>query len=131
VAQRRKLDQALDRAIPEWREFDRDPWWRAWLACTHTFSETSRGWHLDAAAARGDVEGVIQFFRDFLTERAAAGRTPPPAREAPTGKQIYTRANIVAAARDFQRGRISETDYQRLFADIVRAGREGRIKNSV
>ena len=127
MEQRRRLEQALDRAVPDWRTINNNPHWIAWLCGTHLYSELSRQRHFDAAAARGDADCVISFFRDFLQSRA--GRTPPPAREAPTGKQIYSRADIVQAARDFQRGRISEADYQRLSADIVAAAREGRIQD--
>src|SRR5215471_3772589 len=55
VQQRRRLEQALDRAVPDWRRRNQDPWWHAWLAMTHLYSEASRGWHLDAAAVRGDA----------------------------------------------------------------------------
>jgi len=129
VARRRELEIALDRAVPDWREIQNDPWWVGWLTTTHLYSELSRQRHFDAAAARGDAEGVAQFFRDFLAWRPP--RAPSPVGPAPDGKRIYTRDDIVQAARDHRRGRISETDYQRLFADIVRAGREGRILDGV
>jgi|SRR6516225_2144651 hypothetical protein len=127
VAQRRKLEQALDRAIPEWREISRDPEWIGWLCGTHLYSELSRQRHFDAAAARGDVEGVAQFFRDFLQWRPR--RTPPPAGPAPTGKHVYSRSEILRLHEQHRKGAYAgrEVEWARIENDIIAAGREGRI----
>jgi len=127
VAQRRKLEQALDRAVPDWREFNRDPWWHAWLAMTHLYSEASRGWHLDAAAARGDADSVIGFYQDFL--RTHPRRAPPPAGPALDGKTIYTRDDILRLHAQHRKGAYAgrEIEWMRIEHDIIRAARENRI----
>jgi len=127
VARRRDLEQALDRAIPEWREISTNPWWLAWLAGTHLYSGTSRQWHLDVAAARGDADSVIAFYRDFLAWRP--GRASSPVGPAPTGKAIYTRADILRLHEQHRKGAFAgrEVEWARIENDIIAAGREGRI----
>jgi hypothetical protein len=47
----------------------------------------------------------------------------------PRDKPVYSRADITAAHRAYMKGayRGREAEYEALQADIVRAGREGRI----
>src|SRR5215831_16394315 len=127
AAQRRRLEQAFDRAVPDWRTINQDPWWHAWLAMTHLYSELSRGWHLDNAAARGDADSVIAFYRDFLQWRPR--RTPPPAGPAPTGKHVYSRSEILRLHEQHRKGAYAgrEAEWARIENDIIAAGREGRI----
>jgi hypothetical protein len=132
VVQRRQLELALDRAVPDWREFDRDPWWHAWLATTRLYSEASRGWHLDAAAARGDAGSVIAFYRDFLAQRGRA-IVHEQAQDAyrPTGKRIYSRAEISDMSRRRQKGQVDDTTWRRWEEELIRAGREGRVLDAL
>ena len=127
VAQQRRLEQALDRAVPNWREILTTPGWVGWMVGTHLYSGTSRQRHLDAAAARGDAEGVAQFFRDFLAWRPP--RAPQPVGPAPDGKRIYTRPEILQLHAQHRKGAYKgrEIEWARLENDIIRAGREGRI----
>ena len=118
--------------MPNWRDINRDPQWHAWLAGTHLYSGTSRQRHLDAAAARGDAEGVAQFFRDFLQTRPAR-RTSSLAGPAPDGKRIYTRPEILQLHEQHRKGayRGREAEWARLEVDIHRAAKEGRIIGGV
>jgi hypothetical protein len=131
VAPRRKLELALDRAIPNWREIQNDPWWVGWLTTTYLYSELSRQRHFDAAAARGDAEGVAQFFRDFLAWRPR--RAPPQAGPAPTGKHIYTRPEILQLHAQHRKGAFAgrEVEWARIENDIIAAGREGRVVGGI
>jgi hypothetical protein len=136
VAQRRKLEQALDRAIPDWRGFDRNPHWHAWLCGTHLYSEASRGWHLDNAAARGDADSVIGFYRDFLAQQEGAIVHEQPQARAVTARGrpvIYSRSDIISAHRDFMKGayRGREAEYEALQAEFQRASAEGRIRDAL
>ena len=126
-----RLESALDREIPNWREFDRDPRWHAWLCGTHLYSELSRGWHLDNAAARGDANSVIGFYRDFLAWRPR--RTPPPAGPPPDGKRIYSRPEILELHAQHRKGAYAgrEIEWMRIENDIIAAGREGRVIGSI
>jgi hypothetical protein len=67
---KRNLDQALERAVPNWREVDRDPRWLAWLQERDVYSREKRQRLLDEAVARGDANRVIAFFNGFLAEAA-------------------------------------------------------------
>ena len=126
--QRRGLYQTLDSSVPNWREIDNSPEWRQWLLFPHELSGRPRQQWLDDAMARSDAARVASFFRGFLAERAAAGPRQQ-ASPAPTGRRTYTRADIVRYSDAYRRGRISEADYAKLSADIVAAGREGRISD--
>ena len=133
VARRRKLELELDRAVPNWREVLTTPGWSSWMVGNHLYSELSRQWHLDAAIATGDAHSVAEFFRDFLRTYPAAGRTPPPAGPAPTGKRIYTRPEILPLHEQHRKGayRGREAEWARLEVDIHRAAKEGRIIGGV
>jgi len=88
--------------------------------------------------ASGNVHRVAAFFRDFLQMKSA---TAPPAplpgasqqwgfRVSPRDKPVYRRDDIVRASREYQKGKISEADYQRLSYDFVAAAKERRIIDS-
>jgi hypothetical protein len=133
VAQRRKLEQALDRAVPNWRGLLTAPGWAGWMVGTHLYSELSRQHHLDAAVARGDAHSVAEFFRDFLRTYPAVGRAPPPAGPAPDGKRIYTRPEILHLHEQHRKGAYKgrEIEWARIENDIIRAGRENRIVGGI
>jgi hypothetical protein len=125
-SRQRMLYQALDSALPNWREIDNDPRWRQWLLFSDPFNGRPRQALLNEAIARGDAMRTLSFFRGYLAE---AGQSPQPqhAPSAPTGKRTYARADITRYSDLYRRGRISESDYQKLSADIHAASKEGRI----
>jgi len=129
VQQRRRLEQALDREIPNWREFDRDPRWHAWLYTTHLYSTLTRQQHLNAAAASGNAYSVVELYREFL--RTHSHRTPPPAGPAPDGKHIYSRPEILQLHAQHRKGAFGDVEWMRIENDIIAAGREGRIVGGV
>jgi len=124
--QRRGLYQSLDTQVPNWREIDNSLEWRQWLAGGHDLSGCTRQQLLNDALARGDAARVARFFRDFLREAGQPPQGQQQQRQA-TGQRTYTRADITRYSDAYWRGRISEGDYQKISADIVAAGREGRI----
>ena len=139
VAQRRKLESALDREVgPEWRQLNNDPQWIGWLVGTHLYSNLSRQHHLDAAVASGNVHLVAQFFKDFIAQRNATQPRPAPSppqwgyAASPRDRPVYSRADINAASRAYMKGayRGREAEYEALQADIIRAAREGRISDA-
>jgi hypothetical protein len=83
---------------------------------------------LKDAVYAAEVERVISFFRGFLGEAGAARQASVDrARSAPSRQRTYTRREIERLSNEYRRGRISEEQYARISADIVAAGREGRI----
>jgi hypothetical protein len=156
------LDQALDYAVPNWREVNANERFHHWLRLPDLYSSRIRKQLLDEAVQAADARRVIGFFQGFLQEEAATGHVapavpvsapaPPPREPAiplaslaapgrvrpanggepivPPERPIYSRADILRLSRDYQRGayRGREAEYQRISADIVAAGNEGRIR---
>jgi hypothetical protein len=127
VAQRHKLEQALDREIPDWRKFDCNPQWHAWLAATHLYSEASRGWYLDAAAARGDAGSVIAFYRDFASQHGGVAVHEQAQSYPRDAKPIFTRQDILDMSRRRLRGQIDNDSWLRWEIELINAANEGRI----
>jgi len=85
---------------------------------------------LNEAVARGDARRVIAFFRGFLQEAAVGAPQHGQERAAiqATGrKPVYTRAQIAELGRLRRKGAFNDAEWARWEAEIVAAGREGRI----
>src|SRR5215831_16336157 len=126
--QRRGLYQSLDTQVPNWREIDNSPEWRQWLAQPYELSGHTRQQWLNDAMAKGDAHRVASFFRGFLqgAGQSPQRQQPQQAPSAPTGKRTYTRADITRYSELYRKGRISESDYAKLSADIHAAIGENR-----
>ena len=59
---RRNLDAAVERAIPNCRELDRDPNWHRWLLQPDPYAGVPRHRLLDDAIASGDANRVVASF---------------------------------------------------------------------
>lgn len=159
---RRALDQAVELAVPDFRDIDRNPRWHRWLLGIDVLSGRVRQQLLDEAVSAGSAPRVVSFFKSFQNEEAATGHSEPaptqqPAtvapREAavplatlaapgrgrpasggesslPPDKPIYTRAQIAQLYDQHRRGAYvgREAEWARQDADIIAAGREGRIR---
>jgi hypothetical protein len=132
---RRNLDAAVEKAIPNYREIDADPRWHQWLLGEDPLSGRRRQDLLNDAIARGDIYRCVGFFRSFLAQLnsetpAASGRSREGRRpKAPSGKKIYTRAEIAAAYKAYDRGEYEgrEDEWRALEQDMAAAQREGRL----
>jgi hypothetical protein len=158
---RRRLDQAVEQSVPNYKEIDRNPRWHRWLLGVDTMSGRVRQQLLNEAISAASAPRVISFFRGFLNEEQATGHlesapsvqqpaaprtaavplaslaAPGRARPAtggetqfPPDKPIYTRAQIAQLYRMHQKGAYTgrEAEWARQDADIIAAGREGRIR---
>jgi|SRR5262249_53106035 len=127
------LDQALDGAVPNWREVNQHPSWLAWLQERDVFSREKRQRLLDDAVAKGDANRVIAIFNGFLAEAAwqQGAATQQRARQAATGKPIYTRDQIAEMARRRRKGLINDADWARWEYELIAAGREGRVAGAL
>jgi hypothetical protein len=116
----------LDTAVPDWRIINADARWLEWLRGIDNLNERSRQELLNAATVAGDAQRVIRFFRDFLQQAGgqASGRTA-----ARGDKPIYTRAQIAWFYNQHRKGAYKgrEAEWSRIDADIIAAGREGRV----
>jgi hypothetical protein len=86
----------------------------AWLQGRDILSGQIRQQLLDDAVARGDAGRVISFFRGFLQKAAAAPRHGMG-------------AQIAEMARLRRKGAYSDAQWAAWEAEIVAAGREGRV----
>jgi hypothetical protein len=161
IEARRRLDQAVEVSVPNYKEIDRNPRWHRWLLGIDVLSGRVRQQLLNEAIAQASAPRVISFFNGFLREEVATGniepaptsRQPAAPRESaitlaslaapgrarpatggdtamPTDKPIYSRAQIASLYRAHQKGAYvgREVEWQRQDADIIAAGREGRIR---
>jgi hypothetical protein len=94
---------------------------------------------LNDAVASGDERRLIAFFRGFQQQAGAdtghaTASQQAPSRRMPmwsTGQRTYTRAEIQRLYRHHAMGAYKdrEAEWARQEADIIAAGREGRIAN--
>jgi hypothetical protein len=91
---------------------------------------------LNDAIAQGNAARVIGFFRGWQQQAGAdtGQASQPPSRRMPMwgpDRRIYSRAEIAKLYRQHAQGAYNgrEADWQRQEADIIAAGREGRIQN--
>jgi hypothetical protein len=130
---RRNLDLAVERALPDYRERDKDPNWHRWLLGIDALSGEVRQRLLNAAVQRGDTTAVLAFFKSYEREAGSTQQAPAAstrARSAPSGKPVYTRAQIAACYEQRRRGLWAgrEAEWQRLEADFCAASGEGRVQ---
>lgn len=161
IEARRRLDQAVELSVPNYKDIDRNPRWHRWLLGIDVLSGRVRQQLLNEAISAASAPRVISFFKGFQNEEAATGHLEPapssqqpaaprdaavplaslaaPGRARPaTGgdtsfppdKPIYTRAQIAQLYRMHQKGAYTgrEAEWARQDADIIAAGREGRIR---
>jgi hypothetical protein len=128
---KRNLDQALERAVPNWREVNNDPRFIEWLDNPDPLSGRTRQQLLNEATARGDARRIIAFLKGFLAEAAGHHGQPSQAAAGAGGKPIYTRAQIRDLAAKRRKGAYTDAQWAALEAEIVAAGREGRIAGAL
>jgi hypothetical protein len=132
---RHRLDQEVEQAIPNYRDFDRDPRWHQWLSGTDGLSGCMRQQLLNEAIASGNTNRVVAFFRQFASQAGqpsatGSSRAYGRSRTASAGQPFYSRADITRLYDAHRRGAYNgrEADWARQEADIFAAQREGRIE---
>ena len=75
IEARRRLDQAVELAVPNFKEIDNNPRWHRWLLGVDVLSGRVRQQLLNEAISAASAPRVISFFRGFLNEEAATGHT--------------------------------------------------------
>jgi hypothetical protein len=149
-----EMEASLDRALPQWRDINFMPEFKAWLALPDMYSGAIKHDLLRAAYAQSNSPRVLSFFKGFLDQEAAyvpQGQEPQPAANGklsleafaapgraktsattnvPVEKPVITRAQISQFYADSaaQKYRGRETEKNQLEAMIFEAEREGRIR---
>jgi hypothetical protein len=124
------FEAVLDRNVPRWRAVSQDPRWPQWLSQRHELTGQPRWRLLDDCVAQGDSRRAAALFFEFLN---AYGNTPlsPQAQSQasyrPTGRRIYSRAEISDMSRRRMKGLVDDATWLRWEHEMVAAGREGRI----
>lgn len=154
---RNAMNKALDENIPSWREVNVAQEFHSWLALPDPMSGAIRHSLLSAAYEQNNTPRVAAIFNGFLAHEAALAPAPPaepdleaivadkiplaslaaPGRAktaaapgAPVEKPIFSTAQISKFYADVAAGRYrgKEAEYNRIDAQIVEAGREGRVR---
>ena len=125
---RARLDAAVERAVPNYREIDQDPRWHNWLRSVDPLSGRVRQTLLDEAIASVTPHRVISFFQQFLQSGHTAQATFHG--QSSSGR-TYTRAQIKQLYEHHRRGGYAgrEQAWAQQEADILRAAAEGRVLN--
>lgn len=76
---RRALDQAVELAVPDFRDIDRHPRWHRWLLGIDVYTGRVRQTLLNEAISAASAPRVISFFNGFKSEEAATGHIEPAA----------------------------------------------------
>ena len=92
----------IERAIPNWRDINVSPSFKAWCALRDVYSGQLRGQMLNAAIRAADAPRAIAFFKGFLDEETATGQVPkPPSPVATDARQPAVQlATLVSPGRD-------------------------------
>jgi hypothetical protein len=133
--QRRRMDEQVEAAVPNFREIDRNPRWHRWLLGIDPLSSRPRQALLNDAINRGSASRAIEFFRQFLRTEADStqSQTYSPTTQARSyGKPTYTRESIGQLYEMNRRGDYKgrEDTWNRIESDIFAAQREGRVIDS-
>ena len=133
VEARRNLDQRVERAVPNFREIDRNPAWHRFLLGVDALSGRVRQQLLNEAISSGSEQRIAAFFRTFQQQAGAqsspdtARPTPSRSRSAPIGSRVYSHDDIAKIYERRRKGGYTDDTFNKIEADIFRAQHENRI----
>lgn len=135
VERRKRLDDQVAAAVPDYKEVDRNPAWHRWLLGIDALSGRVRQILLNDAIQAGDAARIKFFFDSFKREAGGASAQAPAAtrsrttRSAPIGERTYTREQIADLYSRHRRGEFDkrESYWKELEADIFQAQHDNRI----
>lgn len=132
--------ESLARAVPDWMTINDDPDFHAWLGEHDELTGYQRQELLTQAEKRRDWSRVARFFDTFKktrsTKQGAAvdsleSQVPPSTSRAeapPSGKKIWTRAEVADFYARERRGEYTEDQAAAIDKDIQEAVRERRVR---
>lgn len=80
------FNEQLDKALPNWRQINKDEKFLAWVNLQDPYSGVIRKDMMRQAHQQGDAQRVLRFFNGFLTDEAASA--PAPAKKDPTEGKV-------------------------------------------
>jgi hypothetical protein len=129
-----EIERTLDARVPNWRSIYSDPAFAQWLSLADPYSDELRSRLMGHAVATGDSNRVVSFYQGFLAEAGAPRGSSPrggyQSRRTASGN-IYSRAQVADLYKRRRDGHIGDEAWTRQEADIIAAGREGRIVGAV
>jgi hypothetical protein len=128
--QRRRLDQQVAAAVPDYREIDRDPAWHRWLLGTDLMSGRLRQQLLNEGIASGNAGQVKAVFDGFRRQGGQSASASAPPRRGASDKPFYTHQRIKELYEQHRKGAYTgrEAEWNRIEHDIFAAQREGRVE---
>jgi hypothetical protein len=132
-AQNAEIQRTMDHSVSGWRDTYADPRFSQWLQFPDDYSGAARSQLLRDAVNKGDSARVAAIYRGFQQEvgqRAPAYQRAQSRQPASGAKPIYSREQIKHLYEQRRLGRISDANWALREADIIAAGREGRVTSS-
>jgi hypothetical protein len=132
-AQRAEIERALDNSGIDWHAVYNDPRFSQWLSEQDPYNDGTRSQLLRRAVAAGDASRVVRFYQGFLqaAHHAPAGQRSHQSRQTASGGNVYTRQQITNFYKQRRDRHISDADWARREADIVKAAAEGRVVGAI
>jgi|GEM_PF-2288489 len=134
---------ALDQAVANWEEINRDPGFHTWLNEHDGLSGRTRYEILKGASEDLDASRVIKFFKTYIDETKETGPSKPDIRDevvpdngpgsdiSPDNSiqnfNIVTREQMQDASTKFTKGRLSIEDFQKISSDFQRSIAAGKV----
>jgi hypothetical protein len=139
-----RFSDVLTSKVPDWEALNVDPAFLSWLAKPAPFSRETKLDLLRRASNELDANKAAEFFFAYKQETnpaaapqadrpdAAKFVTPGKAKAPVTkpegsDKRLWTRADIAKLYDDKMSGKISQTEFDKMEADLFKAQRENRI----
>jgi hypothetical protein len=132
-SQRAEIERALDSQVSNWRSIYANPAFADWLSQPDDYSAATRSQLLRNAVSNGDAGRVVAFYRGFQQNPAGQARSYPRGsspRAATGARPIYTRQQIANLYERRRKGEFNDARWAQIEADIIAAGREGRVTSS-
>jgi hypothetical protein len=130
VERRKRLDQQVTAAVPDYQQIDRNPSWHRWLLGIDPLNGKIRQQLLNDAISSGNSARVIAFFRGFQQQGHAPSATKSS--RASSSRPTYTRDQIKQIYELHRKGAYAgrEAEWARIKRDIFAAQREGRVQGA-
>ena len=111
-----KFYSKLTNLVPDWKTINQDQAWRKWLAEIDALTNVTRQALLDNDFSTLDVNRVANFFNSFKGGGAIISNPPDT-----VAKKGYTVEDVTKASKDYQTGRITEEEFDKIANSVQRS----------